>query len=261
MKNLKYTLSALIIIVLSSLFTIGCGDDGETTTPNNPGGGTPPNLNMKVNSFYAFTNDSLDTNGTTIRNTRLRTTHSYAAQGTFFGQSNAFQIIAETKDTTTNPHTLVSKDTIYVRYDGGKFYQYGMVQFIDPSQSPTWDLVADFTLATGTQWNIATINTVISGFSVQTVIKGKVAENTPFTTNNTGLSINNYRIEITGESTALGFPIGTTYVDYYIGYADPATNPSGMVRLKLRPVWLQINGSTILRSAGVDQKISYYVIP
>ncbi len=258
MKNLKYTTLALFILVFSSLLSIGCGEDSVTPS-NNGGGGTPPTINMKVNSVYGFTNDSLDTNGTTVRNTRLRTIHSYAAQGTFFGQSNAFQIIAETRDTVAN--VQVSKDTIYVRYDGGKFYQYGMIQFIDPTQSPTWDLVADFNVAQGTQWSVATITTVISGFSVQTVIKGKVAENTPFTTNNTGLSINNYRVEITGESSVLGQPIGTTYVDYYIGYADPAANPSGMVRLKLRPVWLQLLGSTIFRSAGVDQKISYYVIP
>jgi hypothetical protein len=257
MKNIKYTALAVFIVAFTSWLSIGCGDD--SVTPQTGGGGTAPTLNMKVNSFYAFTNDSLDTNGTTVRPTRLRTTHTFAAQGTFFGQPNAFQIIAETRDTVAN--TQVSMDTIYVRYDGGKFYQYGMIQFIDPTQPPTWDLVADFNVAHGTQWSVATITTNISGFSVQTVIKGKVAENTPFTTNYTGKSINNYRIEITGESTFQSLPIGTTYVDYYIGYADPATNPSGLVRLKLRPVWLQFNGITIFRTAGVDQKISYYVIP
>jgi hypothetical protein len=258
MKNLKYTSLAIFMVIFTSLFTIGCGED-SVTPPNNGGSGSAPTLNMKVNSLYSFTNDSLDTNGTTVRPTRLRTRHSFTAQGTFFGQPNAFQILAETRDTVAN--TLVSMDTIYVRYDGGKFYQYGMIQFIDPTQAPTWDLVADFTVSQGTQWSVATITTVISGFTVQTVIKGKVAENTPFTTNNTGQSINNYRIEITGESSVFTVPIGTTYVDYYIGYADPATNPSGMVRLKLRPVWLQLSGNTIFRSAGVDQKISYYTIP
>jgi hypothetical protein len=260
MKNLKLTSVFLFILTLSLLYTTGCGDD--STTNNNNQGGTPPTLNMKVGSLYGFTNDSLDTNGTTIRPTRLRTIQNYVAQGTFFGQPDAFHIHSETKDTVINI-TVASSD-FYVRYDGGKFYQYGLKRIIDSTQAPTWDLVADFNVATGTQWDIGTITTVLGGFSVQTVIKGKVAENTPFTTNNTGQSINNYRIEITGEASTLGFPIGTVYVDYYIGYADPSTNPSGLVRLRFRPVWLKLPppaNTTIFRSAGVDQKISYYVIP
>lgn len=258
MKNLKITSLFLFILAFTAIYTVGCGDD-PTTTP--PPGGSVPTLDMRVNSIYGFTNDSLDTNGTTVTHTRLRTLQGFTANGTFFGKANSFQIIAETRDTVAN--TQVSTDTFYVNYEGGKFYQYGMLQIIDPSQPASWDLVADFNISHGTQWTVGTISTIIGGFAVTTTVKGKVAENTAFTTNNTLQSVNNYRIEITGDVQSLGTSLGTIYVDYYIGYADPATNPSGMVRVKVRPIWLRLPpiGTTVFRSPGVDQKIDYWVIP
>ncbi|MBZ0203468.1 MAG: hypothetical protein IT281_08930 [Ignavibacteria bacterium] len=256
MNKLKYFL--IFAFVLSSVIYIGCGEDstGPGTTT-----GTPPTINMKVNSFYAFTNDSLDTNGTTVRPTKIKTYQTYLAQGTFFGQSNAFMIRSESKDTSLPPPNTISIDTFYVRYDGGKFYQYGMLRLIDSTQSPTWDMVADFNKAIGVQWDIATINTNVGGFAVTSVVKGKIAEKSSFTTNVLGNSINCYRIEIEAQVSTLGTSAGSIFVDYYIGYSDPATNPSGMVRIKLRPIKLSAFGATFYRAAGLDTKIQYYVIP
>lgn len=260
MKNLKFTAFALFALMFTALYAVGCGDDA-TVTPVGPGGATPT-ITMKVNSLYGFTNDSLDTNGTTVTKTRLRTIHTVTAEGTFFGQPNAFQINAETRDTVAN--VLVDQDNFYVRYADGKFYQYGLVRLIDSTQPASWDMVADFNLAMGTTVTVGTINTTIGGFAVSTVIKTKVAEATTFTTNNTGQTVKCYRVEISGDASALGFAIGTIYVDYYIGYSDPATNPAGLVRTKVRPVWLKLPApvnTTIFRSPGVDQKLDYWVIP
>lgn len=257
MNKLKFF--SIILLTAAMVYVWGCGDD---TTTGGPGtGGTAPTLNMRVGSIYAFTNDSLDTNGTTVRQTSIKTYQSFLAEGTFFGQTNAFQIRSETKDTGVSPQVTISIDTFYVRYDGTKFYQYGMLRLIDSTQPLSWDLVADFSKATGVQWDVATINTTIGGIAVTAIVKGKIAEQVPFTTNGTGISINNYRIEIEAAvSSSLG-SLGSIFVDYYIGYADPSTNPSGMVRVKLRPIRLSVLGVPVYRAAGVDTKIQYFVIP
>ncbi len=254
----KIKLFTFFVLTAAMVWVWGCGDDSTTGGNNTPG--TAPTLNMKVGSVYAFTVDSLDTNGS-VRSTKLKTFQSIVAQGTFFSESNAFAIKSETRDTSFSPSVLVDSGTFYVKYEGGIFKQYGLVKLIDSTQLPTWDVVADFNLATGTQWQIATINTTINGFNVSANIKGAIKDNIAFTTNNTGQSINNFRTEITAEVTALTVPAGTIFVDYYLGYADPSTNPSGPVRFKLRPIWLQAASITLFRSAGMDQKIDYYVIP
>lgn len=253
MKNIRSVFA--ILIVFAAAFLWGCGED-STTGGNTPG--TPPNISMKVGSYYAFTNDSLDTNGT-IRHTKIMTFQTFVAQGTYFGQPDAFQIRSETRDTAAN--SLVSLDTFYVRYDGTRFYQYGMLQLIDPTHAPSWDQVADFSKATNEQWDVATINTTVGGFAVTAVVKGKIAEQTPFVTNNTGLSINNYRIEIEAAVSNSAGSFGSIFVDYYIGYSDPATNPGGMVRVKLRPIKLSLLGIPVYSAAGVDSKIETYRLP
>jgi len=257
MKNIRSIFTLLIVIAAAFLW--GCGDD--STTGGNPPGGTPPVISMKVGNYYAFTNDSLDTNGTTIRHTKLMTYQTFIAQGTFFGQPDAFQIRSETKDTSFVPAVTVSTDTFYVRYDGTRFYQYGLLQLIDPTQAPDWNLVADFSKAMNEQWDVATINTTVGGFAVTAVVKGKIAEQTPFITNNTSLSINNYRIEIEAAVSNVAGSFGSIFVDYYIGYSDPATNPAGMVRVKLRPIKLSLLGIPVYSAAGVDNKIETYRLP
>ena len=255
----KIKLFSFFVLTAAMVWVWGCGDD--STTGGNNTGGNPPAIGMKVGSIYAFTNDSLDTNGVTVRPTSVKTYQSFLAEGTFFGQTNAFQIRSETKDTGFTTPVTISIDTFYVRYDGTRFYQYGMLRLIDSTQPLSWDLVADFSKSIGEQWDVATINTSINGFAVTAVVKGMIADQTPFTTNVTNQSINNYRIEIEAAVSSLGTSVGSIFVDYHIGYSDPATNPAGMVRVKLRPIRLTLLGVPIYRAAGVDTKIQYYVIP
>lgn len=247
----KLKLISAFLILTAAVFYSGCGDDSGIVDP----AANAPTINMKVGSFYVFNIDSLATSGT-VQGTRLKTSHTFLNQGTYFGQSNVFQIKAETKDSTILP--VLASDTFYVRYDGGKFYQYGVIQLIDPAQTPTWDLVADFTVSQGTQWTIASnISIVIGPVTATATIKGKITGEETFVTHGYGSkTINCFRSEITADISVSGFPVGTVYVDYYIGDSDPATNPAGMVRLKLRPVNL-----TLYQAAGVDQKIQNFVIP
>ncbi|MBL8016212.1 MAG: hypothetical protein JNK43_02995 [Ignavibacteria bacterium] len=249
MKNIRSIFT--LLVVLAAAFLWGCGDD--STTGGNNTGGTPPTLNMKVGSLYTFNIDSLSTTGG-VAKTSLKTLNTYLSVGTFFGQSNAYQILSETKDTITN--ISLGKDTFYVRYDGGRFYQYGVLQLISPSIPPSWDLVADFNVAFGSSFTIAS-NVPINIGSITGAlanITGSIAADTTFNTSGWGnVGINCYRSEIVADITFSGFSIGKVYVDYYIGDADPSTNPSGMVRVKLRPVNL-----TVYTQSGVDQYLQRY---
>ena len=244
MKNIRSIFTLLIVIAAAFLW--GCGDD--STTGGNNTGGTLPNISMQVGSIYIFNIDSLGTNGS-INKTSLKTSNTFLAQGTYFGQSGAFQILSQTKDTISN--ITLSTDTFYVRYDGGKFYQYGVLQLISPTIPASWDLVADFNVSQGTSYTIATgvpINIgSITGATAN--ITGSVAEYTSFTTAGWGnVVINCYRAEIVADILFSGFSIGKVYVDYYVGDANPTSNPSGMVRVKLRPVNL-----SVYSQSGVDQ--------
>lgn len=241
----KIKLFSFFVLTAAMVWVWGCGDSG-TTTPTNPGG-TAPTINMTVGSIYSFNVDSLPVSGG-VTNTRLKTYNTYLSQNTFFGQSNAFQILTETRDTVLN--VSLGTDTFYVRYEGGKFYQYGMLQLISPTIPASWDLVADFNVSMGTAYTIASNVPIVLGTITATAnINGSVAADTTFNTSGWGnIGINCYRAEIVAEISISGLPIGKVYVDYYIGDADPSTNPSGMVRVKLRPVNL-----TVYQAAGVDQ--------
>ena len=243
MNKLKFL--SIFLLTAAMVYVWGCGDD--TTTGNNNGGGTVPTLNMQVGAIYAFNVDSLPTSGS-VTPTRLKSYNTYLAQGTYFGQSNAFQILTETRDTVAN--ISLGTDTFYVRYDGGRFYQYGMLQLISPTIPASWDLVADFNVSQGTAFTIASdVDIVIGSITAKANITGKIAADTTFNTAGWGnVGINCYRSESAAVISISGLPIGTVYVDYFIGDADPSTNPSGMVRVKLRPVNL-----TVYTSAGVDQ--------
>ena len=241
MKKTKYFTSFLFTAIFAALIISGCGDDSTPT--NNNTGGTPPTINMTVGAVYTFNVDSLLTNGT-VRTTRLKTTQTYASPS-----AGAFQITAVTQDSLGGP--LIT-DTFSVKYEGGKFYQYGVLQLLDPNIPASWDMVADFTLSQGTQWTIADD----VPFSIGTItgtadIKGKIAVDTTFHTTGWGNNaVNAFRSEITADITVFSAYAGTIYVDYFIGDADPATNPSGLVRLRLRPINL-----TGYSAAGADQKM------
>lgn len=249
MKKIKFF--SFLILAAAMVYVYGCGDDAVN---NNTGGtgGTVPTLNMRVGSFLVFNIDSLGTNGS-VSHTSLKTSNTYLAQGTYFGQANAFQILSQTKDTITN--ITLSTDTFYVRYDGGKFYQYGVLQIISPSIPASWDLVADFNVSQGTSYNIASAVPISLIPGATANITGKIAADTTFNTQGYGnVGINCYRAEIVADIIIGGFSVGKVYVDYYIGDADPATNPSGMVRVKLRPITLPVYSQS-----GVDQFLQIYV--
>lgn len=249
MNKLKFF--SIFLLTAAMVYVWSCGDDTTTGTPGT--GGTVPTLNMQVGALYVFNVDSLPPSGG-VTNTRLKSYNTYLAQGTYFGQSNAFQILTETRDTVLN--LSLGTDTFYVRYDGGKFYQYGMLQIISPSIPASWDLVADFNVSQGTSFTIANgVPIVLGSITANANITGKIAADTTFTTAGWGnVGINCFRSEIAAEISVSGLPVGTVYVDYFIGDADPASNPSGMVRVKLRPF-------TILTfsQAGLDQTMLRHV--
>lgn len=245
----KIKIFTFFVLTAAMVWVWGCGDDSTTGGNNTPG--TAPSLNMRVGSIYVFNIDSLGTNGS-VSHTSLKTSNTYLNQGTYFGQSNAFQILSQTKDTLLN--ITLSTDTFYVRYEGGKFYQYGVLQLISSTIPASWDLVADFNVSQGTSFDIATGVPISQIPNATANITGRIAVDTTFNTHGYGnIGINCYKSEIVADIIIASFSIGKVYVDYYIGDADPTTNPSGMVRVKLRPVTLPVYSQ-----AGVDQYLQVY---
>ena len=239
MSKIKFLALFLFTVAITAVLAIGCSED---TTTNNQGG-NPPNINMQAGAIDTFSVDSIQTNGNVV-GTRFKTIHRYLNPITFQGKSNVFPVRAVTQDSLTSIPLVI--DTFYVCYEAGKFYQWGIIQLLDPNVTPTWDLIADYTVAFGTQWTIAA--GVVTQFGTVN-IKSKVAVDTTFKTNGWGeRDVNAYRSEITADIANIPF----VYVDYFIGDADPSTNPSGLVRLRLRP---------FLTFAGVDQKVQRWFIP
>lgn len=252
MKNL---ITYFFAILLSALI-FSCSD--STTNPGNPpGSGTYPNINIKVGSAYHFTNDSLTTDSTSVH-TSIRTVDTVVAKGTFFSQDSVYMIGATTKDTITN--TTLNVETFYVKYDAaaGKFYQYGAVKLIDTTQAANWDLVADFSAAAGTEWPIAHIVNVLGFTGTSADIKSKVAKDTTFQCSGAGGTIiKAYRVEMTAYCFFGAFPVGNIVLEYYIGYTPSgSSNPSGVVRLRLRHINL-----SLLTYPGFDQKLQTWRIP
>lgn len=242
MNKLKFF--SIFLLAAAMVYVWGCGDNSTTGTPGT--GGTAPTLNMTVGSIYSFSVDSLPTSGG-VTHTSLQSYNTFLAQGRFHDKDNAFKILTETRDTATN--SSLGTDTFYVCYEGGKFYQWGMLQLISPSITASWDLVADFNVSQGTTFNIATGVPINIIPNTTANITGRIAVDTTFNTAGWGnIGINCYRSEIVADILLSSLPIGKVYVDYYIGDADPTTNPSGMVRVKLRPVNL-----TVYQAAGLDQ--------
>jgi hypothetical protein len=252
MKNLiTYFLAVLISILIFS-----CSD--STTNPGNPPvSGTYPNINIKVGSAYHFTNDSLTTDSTSVH-TSIITVDTVLAKGNFFLQDSAYMIGSTTKDTITN--TTLNVQAFYIKYDAsaGKFYQYGAVKLIDSTQTANWDKVADFSVAAGTEWQIAHITTVLGIPGTSADIKSKVAKDTTFESSGAGHTlINAYRIEMTAYISLGPLPIGNIVLEYYIGYTPSgSSNPSGVVRLRLRHINFQN-----LSYPGFDQKLQTWRIP
>src|SRR5258706_12507676 len=75
----------------------------------------------------------------------------------------------------------LTPEIYYVRYDAGKFYQYGVRNLINPGQPLTWDIVGDFTVSRGSSYHIADISYsyTVPGFGTVPFtgpLNGKIAD-------------------------------------------------------------------------------------
>jgi hypothetical protein len=252
-------LKSFTVLVISLLIYafIGCG---EESNPGNP----PPNVNIpdidiRQGSVYTYTYDTIDQNNNTYRiNRNSRDSVMISA---LINNSRVSSI----RSVTTGD--ISSIDTIIVIWEpqSGKFYHFGAFRIINPGSQPTQDLIADFSVPLGTSWNVPVNpdSLVIEGFTIKFSVSAKVAEQTSFTTTGSNQQVQCYRTEFKAD-VRLANPIitlGSIYFDYYIGYKSSATNPSGIVRLRLRPINLTFGSITILRQAGIDRVLSTYFIP
>ncbi|HMQ79386.1 MAG TPA: hypothetical protein PKE39_04200 [Ignavibacteria bacterium] len=258
----KIKFFSFILLASAMVYVWGCGDDST----NNNNSGTPvgaPDINIVTGSAFYFTNDTISQNNTSYRT--LLTTKDSVLGNVFLEGYNSFAV----RSVTDSLGTVVDDQVYNVYYDaaGGKFYQYGIFRFLDPTASARWDLVADFNLPLNTSWDIGVDTIVLSGFSIQADIKGKIAEQTTFQTTNTPSStIHCYRIEISANLSIPGvytFPT-PVYFDYYLGFASSSTpgNPSGIVRLRLRPISLALpTQPPFFTQAGGDRILRTFIIP
>jgi len=246
----------LLASVLSQLLT-GCSDSGQSPTTPGGGAGSIPIMRIHQGSRYTYTNDSLINNNSIIdtQRTRIGTFDNVFDIVTIENQS-CFRILSTSYDTNT---TLITRDTMFVRYDStaGKVYQYGVKRLINPLQPPSWDLVADFSVARGTTWSIGDINASINvpGFGnvdFSGPLTGKVADSTNVNTTATpSAAIHCYRIEL--NTNISGTVIGQTvtasiFIDYYLGYYSDQfpNNPSGIIRITFRPFSFNVLGTPVL---------------
>ncbi len=268
MKNRKLFLIFLMMISFTLAFFTGCDDSGiEPKTE--VGAGFIPTMRITQGSRYIYTNDSLiNNNGSiTTQRTNIITYDTVRAPITLASQL-CFPITSTSRNTITLQTT---RDTAYVRYDStaGKVNQYGVQQFINPLQPPTWDVVADFALARGTAWTIGTINSTINipGFGSVTFtgpLTGKVADSTIVNTTATpSVAIHCYRIELNANisGTVLGQTMtASIFIDYYLGYYSTQfpNNPSGIIRITFRPFSFNVASTPVLYQSGLDRILQTY---
>ncbi len=218
---------------------------------------------MKPGSTFIFTYDSL-TSSQTIRLNRR--SHDVIWPLTTLAGQLCYPIYSITTDTVAYTTTY---DTLYVRYDSsaGKYYQYGIQKFINPMlQNATWDLVADFSVSMGTIWTVGQVNyNVTIGSNTYTFtgpLTAKVAEQTSIqTTGSPSKSVNCYRIELHASvSSGSSNVTADIYVDYYLGYSSSATNPAGIVEVKIRPFSFLLSGQPFYAEPGDDRKLYDFTI-
>ncbi|MCC6865153.1 MAG: hypothetical protein IT280_03230 [Ignavibacteria bacterium] len=254
MDKIKYF--SIFILTAVMIYLYGCGDDSTTNT----GGGDKPNIDFKTGSVFTFTFDTLSRiNGSSVRLTNMSSRDSIETSIPI-GSNTAYRIVSR-----TDSASVISYDTALVYYDAGagKYYQYGIARLINPSVTPTWDLIGDFSLPNGTSWQIALNpdSLLINGFYIKVALSAKVVGATSFqTTGSPTRDVNCYQIEFKADLTYLGLALGSIYFDYYLGYNNGTTNTSGIVRLKLRPINLGIPPIS-LSNFGVDKITSTFNVP
>lgn len=255
MNNKKIFIS--FILVSAAIFLLSCGDDSGIL-PVLLG----PDIAIKSNSVYYFTNDTISQSGMSYRTTVI-TKDSVGASLTFVGKS-AFQIYSTSYDTSFSPpYPVISRDTTYISYTSteGKYYQYGVKRFFDSTQAADWQVIADFTVPLGTDKQVFTIDRLFGQSTLTAKVFSKVVVDTVInTTGNPSVIVNCYRVALRADVYAGGtILIGSAYIDYYIGYNSTATNPSGTVRIKFYPV--NFPPPANFRAPGVDQKLQRFLIP
>jgi hypothetical protein len=262
MNKLKTLTTLLFSCIIAAILIPACGED---SAPNNGGtgggGGWHPNLNFSQGQIFVYSNDSLHAQGGGHTFTGVRTTSTIQAQTTYQGQQ-CYPVTGVNYDSTPPPTT--TPDLPYwIRYDqsSGKLYQYGIQQLINPGLPGSWDVVGDFDVARGTEYNIASINytVLIPGIGNVTFtgpLKGKIADSTTIQTTRTPPeTIPCYRIELTASVTASGNIGATVIIDYYIGYGTPPNGVTGIVELKLRPFSFNVAGTPFIYEPGHDRKL------
>ncbi|MCX7878980.1 MAG: hypothetical protein N2510_10140, partial [Ignavibacteria bacterium] len=158
-------------------------------------------------------------------------------------------------------------DTVIVIWEpqNRKFYQFGAFRIINPNSQPTQDLIADFSVPTGTSWNVPVNpdSVVIGTFTIKFTVTAKVAEQTSFQTTGSSQTVYAYRVEFKAD-VRLANPViqlGSVYFDYFIGYNNNSGNPSGILRLRLRPINISFGSIPLIRQPGIDRVLQNFNIP
>lgn len=271
MKTKKLLLIAFLLAVFISALYDGCTN--ETTGPPAEVPGFKPTIRLKLYSTYQYTNDTILPSGLHQRKPGIITNDTIKTFSNFNGK-NAFGIFS---------HTIGQPSVIYyVSYDStaGLYYQWGITNLINPSQSPSWDVAANFAASRSSNWVIGQINDTLT-FSIPSIgtitvpfsgpLTGKVADSTiVVTTSAVPDTIHCYRIEynanISGTTVINLVTItfsASIYVEYYIGYYSPQfpNNPSGLVELRLNPFNITTSPTLItIQEGGYDRILQSYTI-
>jgi len=257
--NTKTKLTYLITaIITAGIITYsGCGSD--TTAPTT----TFPTINMTKGSVIFYTNDSVD-QSYKHWTTSLRSEDSVMTTDTTIAGKACVAIWDQLKDTALG--VVVGIDTVYVYYDGtaGKFYQYGLMntilKYMHQSVPAQWDVVADFS-ASGSWIIESNVPVTVGTTAILVNLSGAVigGATTDTSSVNSGWIVNCYHIEMTAALTSQvgGLLLGYIYTEYYIGYASSSANPSGTVRIFIKPVNI---GGGLYTSYGYDRNFDQYII-
>jgi hypothetical protein len=253
MKTKKLLIIPAVISALLAVSLIGCDDSGNA--PTEPTAGNP-NIEFKTGAVYYYGTDSISTNGT--QHPTTWSTRDEVMAATSFNGKNCYPINSVTTDTVI--HQTIQSSTLYVSYDSqsGIFYQWGIKKIFDPSQTETWDEVADFSQPLGTTVSLFTITNLFNQPLLSADVSSTVKYDTTFTTTGSAVGVSCYKVAVVADVKLSGISVGNVYLDYYIGYTPSSNtaNPSGRIRVKLFPISLPG-----FNFDGVDQKLNRFTIP
>lgn len=263
----KITLFRLISISLlfCCLYFISCSD--SSTSPTNNNSYTPPSIQLKKNATYVYQNDTIPPSG--IQQTQPVLTYDRIMDSVTFQSRLGYQIF-DSNRTSPPPGTFLNMDTIYLSYDSakGRLYQYGIERFINPSQSLSWDLIADFSIPLNQSWTIGNVNysIVVSGtlYTFNGPLTAKVAVDTTLLGRGNAGTVKCYRIELNAAITGNAGLIPVNFnviIDDFIGYNSSSGNYSGIMRVRVRPFTVYNSGAPLLQLGGHDRFIQDLSIP